>query len=149
MPPRLSTGSSVSLTWAGTNRHAMNRATNASGSVTRNTDPHSNFSSRNPDTSGPSDAIAPPRADHRAIECVRPGPGAQSAVISARVVGYAMPAEMPPTMRATISISMLGANAATRQAGIESPTPRRSSILRPYRSPIAPSHRTDAARPSE
>ncbi len=87
MPPRLSTGSTVSLTWAGTNLHAMYSARTASGSVTRKTDPQSNDSSRKPDTSGPSAAIAPPRADQRAMACVRAGPGAQRAVISASVVG--------------------------------------------------------------
>ena len=35
---------------------------------------------------GPSDAIAPPSADHSAIAFVRPGPD-HSAVISASVVG--------------------------------------------------------------
>ena len=74
MPPRLSTGSVVSLTWAGTNRQAMNSATTASGSVTRKTEPHAKRSSRKPATSGPSAAIAPPSADHSAIERVRPGP---------------------------------------------------------------------------
>ncbi len=39
MPPRLSTGSLVSLTCAGTNRHAMYSATSASGSVMKNTEP--------------------------------------------------------------------------------------------------------------
>ena len=76
-PPRLSTGSVVSLTWLGTKRSAMTRATTASGSVTRKTEPHSKCSSRNPETSGPSAAMAPPSADHRAIERVRAGPGPQ------------------------------------------------------------------------
>ena len=65
----------------------MTRATAASGRVTRKTEPQLElFSSRNPAISGPSEAIAPPRADQRAIECVRPGPD-HSAAISARVVG--------------------------------------------------------------
>ena len=45
-----------------------------------------NSSSSAPETSGPSAAIAPPMADHSAIDFVRPGPD-QSAVISASVVG--------------------------------------------------------------
>ena len=65
---------------------AIGNATTASGSVTRNTDPHQNFSSSAPTTSGPSAAIAPPIADHSAIDFVRPGPD-HSAVISASVVG--------------------------------------------------------------
>ena len=116
MPPRLSTGSSVSLTWAGTKRHAMNSATAARGNVTRKTEPHSNRSSRNPETSGPRAAIAPPSADQSAIDRVRPGPGAQSAVMRASVVGNAMPADTPPTMRAPMRTSIDGANAA-KQAG--------------------------------
>src|SRR4029453_12858625 len=87
IPPRLSIGSDVSFTWAGTNRQAMNNATTASGRVTTKTDPHSNRSSRKPDTSGPRAAIAPPSADQSAIDLVRRGPGAQSAVINASVVG--------------------------------------------------------------
>ena len=85
-PPRLSTGSVVSLTWLGTKRMAMTRATAASGSVTRKTEPHSKCSSRNPETSGPRAAIAPPSADHSAIERVRAGPD-HKAAISASVVG--------------------------------------------------------------
>ena len=54
--------------------------------MTRNTEPHQKCSSRNPETSGPSAAIAPPSADHSAIDLVRAGPD-QSAVISASVVG--------------------------------------------------------------
>ncbi len=86
IPPRLSTFSVVSLMCAGTYRIAMNSATPASGSVTRKTAPHSNRSSRNPATSGPIAAIAPPSADHRAIDRVRPGPD-HNAAIRASVVG--------------------------------------------------------------
>ncbi len=41
IPPKLSTGSEVSLTCPGTNRSANTIATAASGSVIRNTEPHS------------------------------------------------------------------------------------------------------------
>ena len=85
-PPRLSTDSFVSLTCAGTKRIAMTRATTASGRVTRNTELHSKRSSRKPETSGPSAAMAPPSADHRAIERVRAGPDHRAAM-RARVVG--------------------------------------------------------------
>jgi hypothetical protein len=130
MPPRLSTGSVVSLTWAGTKRHAMNSATNARGSVTKKTDPHANWVSSAPASSGPSEEIAPPMPDHSAIERVRAGPD-HSAVISARVVGYAMPAESPPSRRAASSTPIDGASAASRLAGIESPMPSSSISLRP------------------
>ena len=86
MPPGLSTGSVVSLTWAGTSLAAIGNATTTSGSVIRKTEPHSKCSSSAPATSGPSEAIAPPSADHSAIDFVRPGPD-HSAVISASVVG--------------------------------------------------------------
>ena len=68
--------------------------------MTRNTEPHQKCSSSAPAISGPSAAIAPPSADQSAIERVRPGPD-QSAVISASVVGNAIPAERPPSRRAT------------------------------------------------
>ena len=55
----------------------MTRATTASGRVTRNTELHSKRSRRNPETSGPRAAMAPPSADHSAIERVRAGPGPQ------------------------------------------------------------------------
>ena len=60
IPPRLSTASVVSFTWAGTSRHAMKKATAASGSVTTKTDPHANCSRSRPAINGPSEAIAPP-----------------------------------------------------------------------------------------
>ena len=85
-PPTLSTGSVVSLMWAGTNLTAIRRASATSGSVTRKTDPHSKCSSRTPARSGPSRDRPPPSADQSAIDFVRPGPD-QSAVISASVVG--------------------------------------------------------------
>ena len=133
----MSTGSDVSLTWLGTNRKAITSATTASGSVTRKTDPHQNSSRSAPETSGPSAAIAPPSADQSAIDFVLAGP-AQSAVIRASVVGYAMPAAIPPPTRATNSTSSEGAYAASTENGIASAVPRISSSFRPYRSPIAP-----------
>ena len=86
MPPRWSTLSVVSLTWAGTKNQAISAAMAASGSVTRNTEPHQKCSSRNPATRGPSAATPPPMADQSAIDRVRPGPD-QSAAIRASVVG--------------------------------------------------------------
>src|SRR6185295_15032666 len=121
IPPRLSTGSLVSFTWAGTKRTAMTSATTARGSVTMNTEPHQN---------GPSEAIAPPSADHRAIERVRAGPD-HRAVMSASVVGYAMPADTPPRMRARTRTLSVGAYAASRLAGIDRAMPRTSISLRP------------------
>ena len=58
--------------------------------MTRKTEPHSKCSSRAPESSGPSAAIAPPIADQSAIDRVRAAP-AQSAVISASVVGIGHP----------------------------------------------------------
>ena len=74
--------------------------------------------------------MAPPMPDHSAIDFVRPGPD-QSAVISASVVGYAMPAESPPRRRAPKRTSSVGAHAASTQAGIDSAMPRTSISLRP------------------
>ena len=148
MPPRLSTGSVVSLTWEGTNAIAMTKATTANGRVMRKTDPHQKCSSNAPEASGPRALIAPPIADHKAIDLVRAGPD-HRAVIRASVVGNAMPAERPPSIRAMKSTVSVGAYAARRHAGTESDTPRISISLRPYRSPSAPRYSTDAARPSE
>src|SRR3954470_21272961 len=147
-PPRLSTGSVASLTWAGTTFAASGSATTTRGSVIRKTEPQSNCSSSAPATSGPSDAMAPPSADQSAIDFVRPGPD-HSAAISASVVGYAIPADRPPMTRATNSTPSVGANAASRHAGTDSARPRSSISLRPYRSPSAPRYRTEAASPSE
>ena len=83
-----------------------------------------------PESSGPSAAMAPPSADHRAIDFVRAGPD-HRAVISASVVGNAIPADTPPSSRASTSTSTEGAHAAIRQAGTESTTPRMSMSLRP------------------
>ena len=86
IPPRLSTGSSVSFTCAGTKTIAMKSAIPTSGRVTRNTEPHQKCSSIAPEMSGPSAAMPPPIADQSAIDFVRGWP-AQSAVMSASVVG--------------------------------------------------------------
>ena len=69
-------------------------------------------------------------ADHNAIALVRAGPD-HNAVISASVVGNAMPAESPPSSRAATSTSSLGAYAASRHAGTDRVTPRMSISLRP------------------
>jgi hypothetical protein len=108
IPPRLSTGSEVSFTFPGTKIHASARATTASGRVTRKTEPQSNCSRSAPETSGPRAAIAPPSADQSAIAFVRPGPN-HSAVMSASVVGYAIPAARPPPTRAAKRTSSEGA----------------------------------------
>ena len=68
--------------------------------------------------------------DHSAIAFVRPGPD-QSAVIRASVVGYAMPAESPPRRRARKRTSSVGAQAASRQAGIDSAMPEDQHQLAP------------------
>ena len=86
MPPRLSTGSVVSLTFPGTNDSAITKATTARGNVMRNTDPHQKCSKRAPATSGPSAEMPPPNADQSAMDFVRAGPD-HNAVISASVVG--------------------------------------------------------------
>src|SRR3954447_18590229 len=93
-------------------------------------------------------ANPPPSADHSAIDFVRAGPD-QSAVISASVVGYAMPAASPPTTRAPNNTPDDGAKPATSEAGTHRLIPRTIISLRPYRSPSAPNQRTDAASPSE
>ena len=54
-----------------------------------------------------------------------------------------MPAEPPPTIRAATRTRSSGRTRPRQQGS----TP--DAYLRPYRSPIAPSHRTDAARPRE
>ena len=129
-PPRWSTGSIVSLTWLGTSTSAITRAIPASGSVSRKTDPHQKCSSRIPEQSGPSAESAPPIAAQSAIDLVRAGPD-QSAVISASVVGYAIPAASPPSTRAPNSTSIDGAQAARQSAGTVSTMPRISRSLRP------------------
>jgi hypothetical protein len=60
-----------------------------------------------------------------------------------------MPAATPPSRRARTSTSTDGAKAATSENGMASAVPAISIILRPYRSPSAPSQSTDVARPSE
>ncbi len=108
----------------------MNRATVASGSVTRNTEPHSNPVSSAPASSGPNADIAPPRPDQSAMARVRCGPD-HSGVISARVVGKAMPAARPPASRESTSVSTEPDSAAAREAGIASAVPSSSIRFRP------------------
>jgi hypothetical protein len=129
-PPRLSTGSEVSLTCAGTSRIAITSAITANGSVIRNTEPHEWCRSTAPDSSGPSADIEAPIPDHSAIGFVRAGPD-HSAVINASVVGKAIPAASPPKMRAPTSTPTLDAVAARIAAGIDSAVPSTSISLRP------------------
>ena len=86
MPPRLSTGSVVSLTWAGTNgtRHHERHHGERQGDQEDRAPPE--VLQQEPASSGPSDEIAPPSADHKAIVLVRAGPD-HRAVINASVVG--------------------------------------------------------------
>ena len=74
--------------------------------------------------------MPPPIADHSAMARVRAAPD-HRAVISARVVGKASPADSPPSSRAANSTSKFGAAPAIRHAGIESTVPSTSSRLRP------------------
>ena len=74
--------------------------------------------------------MLPPSPDHSAIERVRAGPD-HSAVISASVVGKAMPAARPPIRRAKNSTVIEGASAASSAAGIASAVPSISISLRP------------------
>src|SRR3954467_12586688 len=147
-PPRLSTGSVASLTWAGTTFAASGNATTTRGSVIRKTEPQSTCSSSAPATSGPSDAIAPPSADQSAMDFVRPGPD-HSAAMSASVVGYAIPADSPPSTRAPKSTTSLGANAASKHAGTDSARPSSSMSLPPSRPRSAPGYTPGAAGRSE
>ena len=74
--------------------------------------------------------MAPPMPDQSAIDLVRPGP-AHNAVMRASVVGYAIPAESPPSTRARKSTSSEGAHAASRHAGMDRAMPSTSISLRP------------------
>src|SRR5271166_3173519 len=85
-PPRLSTGSVVSLTWLGTKASTIARATAARGNVIRKTEPHQQCCRSQPEISGPNEHMAPPMPDHRAMDFVRVGPD-HNAVMNARVVG--------------------------------------------------------------
>ena len=80
--------------------------------------------------SGPSRATPPPSADQSAIDFVRACPD-QSAAIRASVVGYAMPAESPPTRRATKSTVSDGAKPARSEAGMDRHIPSTIMSLRP------------------
>ena len=105
--------------------------------MTKKTESQSNWVSSAPETSGPSAEIPPPSADQSAIALVRSGP-LQSAVISARVVGKAIPAASPPTSRAKKRTSIEGAKPAASEAGIARAVPANSICLRPWASPSAP-----------
>ena len=129
-PPGWSTGSVASFTWPGTSSTAIASAISASGTVRRNTEPHQKCSSRIPAQSGPRAEIAPPVAAQRAIDRVRAGPD-QSAVISASVVGYAIPAARPPKTRAPKRTPIDGAQAARQSAGMVSAIPSTSRSFRP------------------
>ena len=90
MPPRLSTGSVVSLTCAGTKKKASTSATTASGSVIRKTEPHQKCSRSRPGEQRPERgdraAEARPERDRLRAAGARPQRGDQR---QRRRVGHA------------------------------------------------------------
>ena len=149
MPPRLSTGSVVSLTWLGTSRIASTSGDRRERQRDQeHRAPGVVLEQRARRAAGPSAEIAPPMPDHSAIDLrarrARPQRGDQR---ERRRVGHAgrQPAE---DARADQHLA-LEAVAARIDAGIASSVPSTSISLRPYRSPSAPRYSTDAARPSE
>ena len=74
--------------------------------------------------------MAPPRPDQSAIDFVRSGPD-HKAVMSASVVGNAIPAARPPPNLAMNNTMSVGAHAARRLIGIASAVPITSIALRP------------------
>ena len=148
MPPMWSSGMVDSFTCAGTLVITSTNAMAARGTAMRNTDPHQKYSSSSPATTGPSTAPPAPMADHRAIARARPAPSDHRAVMSARVVGNAMPAATPVKMRPATSTSVVGAQALMALAGTVSARPSSSMRRRPCRSPMAPRYSTDIASPS-
>ncbi len=105
--------------------------------VITNADPHQNVVISAPTTTGPSEENPAPIPDQSAMAktCCLP---LNRAEIRDRVVGKAMPAAKPPMSRARISTSMLGAQAARADAGMQSAKPATSINRRPYRSASAP-----------
>ena len=97
----------------------------------RNTEPHQKCRAAQPAVSGPSAEIAPPSADHSAIDFVRAGPD-HSAVINASVVGIGH-ARRQTAKEASDDQARRpsGAHAASRHAGTDKTTPTTSIILRP------------------
>ena len=109
----------------------MTSATTASGIVTRKTEPQSKCSSSAPDDERPErgDRAAERRPER---DRLRPAGPDHSAVISASVVGYAMPAREPADDTGDEQHLVRGREAGQeRQAGIESAMPRTSISLRP------------------
>ena len=136
MPPRLSTGSTVSFTCAGTNSHREHERDHREGSVTRNTDPHQKCWSSPPATSGPSAEIA--RRAPTTTRSARPAGPVHSAVISASVVGYAMPAARPPPSRAAKSTVVGGVRGEQAQGHRE-----RDSEQQHHLAPVAVAEGTE------
>ena len=86
IPPKLSTGSVASLMCAGTNSDGHHEGNDRERQREQEDGPPPEMLQQVPAASGPSAEMAPPKADHSAIDRVRAGPD-HSAVINASVVG--------------------------------------------------------------
>ena len=107
------------------------------GTLKRNADPHQNFSSRAPETIGPSAPPAPAKATHVAIAFGRSA-GGNTAVSSESVAGITNAAPAPWIARPTITIAAEPANPLTTAPTPNRTRPNSNVSLRPKRSPSAP-----------
>ena len=130
MPPRLSTGSVVSLTWPARTTMASTSATAASGSVTRKTEPHQKCSEQRAgeQRAERGDRAAERRPQRDRLRARRPRPQRRDQR-ERRRVGHAgrEPAEEAGDEEHLVD----GAQAASRQAGIDSAVPRMQHQLAP------------------
>ncbi len=146
-PGRSSLGASGSRE-RGTRSMAPTIPASATGTFTRNTEPHEKCSSSQPPEIGPSATPTPAIAVQIPIAAARSRGSVNTLTTSASVAGKMSAAPTPMKPRAAISWPVLEANAAAAENAPKIASPASSAPLRPNRSPSPPAARSRPANTS-
>ena len=109
----------------------------ASGTLTKNTDPHQKYSSSTPADRMPMAPPAPAKPDQMAIALFRSS-GGKIAVRIESVAGMARAAPMPMVARKAMTCPAVSAVEPSRAPRTKTTSPVNSAPLRPMRAPSAP-----------
>ena len=129
----------------GTSQIAAATPTTTIGTLTRNTDPHQKWASRNPPRIGPMATPIPVDPDQMPMALARSASPVNTLVRMDSVDGMRAAAPTPMTARASVNRSGLPDRAAAADPPPNTRSPPRKTHLRPSRSPRAP---IDSRRPA-
>ena len=118
----------------------------ATGTLTRNTEPHQKWASSSPPTIGPSAMPSPLVPAHRPMARCRSAGSWNMSVMIASVEGIIMAPPIPMLARAAISMLTEPENAAQVEPAAKAIRPVRNTRLRPIRSARLPMTRSRPAK---